>query len=70
MKLERAVKYLENVQEKKEVIPFRRYAGGIGRSAQGESAIYSKKGWSKIREGDQVAKACQNFSGSLVGVIP
>ncbi|KKY17423.1 putative 60s ribosomal protein l17 [Phaeomoniella chlamydospora] len=36
LKLERAVKYLENVQEKKEVVPFRRYAGGIGRSAQGK----------------------------------
>lgn len=34
-KLERAVKYLENVQELKEAVPMRRYAGSTGRSAQG-----------------------------------
>lgn len=39
MRLDRAVKYLENVQELKEAIPFRRFAGGIGRSAQGEFEI-------------------------------
>lgn len=35
-KLQRAVKYLENVQELKEAVPMRRYAGSTGRSAQGE----------------------------------
>jgi len=34
-KLGRAVAFLENVKEKKEAVPFRRYAGGIGRTAQG-----------------------------------
>ncbi len=34
-KLERAVKYLENVQELKAAVPMRRYAGSTGRSAQG-----------------------------------
>jgi large subunit ribosomal protein L17e len=34
-KLERAVKFLENVQEHKEAVPMRRYAGGTGRAAQG-----------------------------------
>jgi hypothetical protein len=34
-KLQRAVKYLENVQELKEAVPMRRYAGSTGRSAQG-----------------------------------
>lgn len=34
-KLQRAVKFLENVQEKAEAVPFRRYAGSIGRTAQG-----------------------------------
>lgn len=34
-KLTRAVTFLENVKEKKEAVPFRRYAGGIGRTAQG-----------------------------------
>ncbi|KAK5077650.1 60S ribosomal protein L17B [Exophiala xenobiotica] len=36
-KLDRALKYLENVQELKEVVPMRRYAGGVGRSAQGKN---------------------------------
>jgi large subunit ribosomal protein L17e len=35
-KFERAVTYLENVLEKKEAIPMRRYAGSTGRCAQGE----------------------------------
>jgi ribosomal protein L22 len=34
-KLQRAVKFLENVQEHKEAVPMRRYAGGTGRAAQG-----------------------------------
>jgi large subunit ribosomal protein L17e len=34
-KLQRAVTFLENVQEKKEAVPFRRFAGSIGRTAQG-----------------------------------
>ena len=34
-KLERAVKFLENVQEHKEAVAMRRYAGGTGRAAQG-----------------------------------
>lgn len=34
-KLQRAVTFLENVKEKKEAVPFRRYAGSIGRTAQG-----------------------------------
>lgn len=34
-KLERALKYLENVQELKEAVPMRRYAGSTGRTAQG-----------------------------------
>lgn len=34
-KLERAVKFLENVQEHKEAVAMRRFAGGTGRAAQG-----------------------------------
>ncbi|PMD58168.1 60S ribosomal protein L17 [Hyaloscypha bicolor E] len=33
-KLQRAIKFLENVQEHKEAVPMRRYAGGTGRAAQ------------------------------------
>jgi large subunit ribosomal protein L17e len=36
MKLQRALTFLENVKTKTEVVPFRRYAGSIGRTAQGE----------------------------------
>lgn len=39
MKLQRALTYLENVTNKVEVVPFRRFAGGIGRSAQGECCL-------------------------------
>jgi len=35
LKLQRAVKYLEHVKEKREAIPMRRYAGSTGRTAQG-----------------------------------
>merc|ERR1711964_153188 len=35
-KLQRAVKFLENVQEHKEAVPMRRYAGGTGRASQGK----------------------------------
>lgn len=34
-KLQRAQKFLENVLEKKEAVPMRRYAGGTGRASQG-----------------------------------
>jgi large subunit ribosomal protein L17e len=39
-KLQRAVKFLENVSEQKEAVPMRRYAGGTGRSAQGMGLKY------------------------------
>ena len=34
MNLQKAYTYLGDVQEKKQVIPFRRFAGGIGRASQ------------------------------------
>lgn len=36
-KLGRAIKFLENVQNKVEAVPMRRYAGGTGRASQGTS---------------------------------
>ena len=39
-KLERALTYLGNVLEHKEAVPMRRYAGGTGRTAQGELPIF------------------------------
>ncbi len=34
MSLHRATAYLKNVINKKEIIPFRRFMGGVGRHAQ------------------------------------
>merc|ERR1719329_1299327 len=34
MKLKRAIKYMDNCLEHKQIIPFRKYTGGIGRHAQ------------------------------------
>lgn len=39
-KLQRAVKFLENVKEKSEAVPMRRYCGSIGRTAQGTTRFY------------------------------
>jgi len=36
MKLTKAISYLNNVREHKQAIPFRRFNGGIGRTAQGK----------------------------------
>ncbi|KAF2008906.1 putative 60S ribosomal protein L17 [Aaosphaeria arxii CBS 175.79] len=44
-KLERALSYLQNVTEKKEAVPMRRYAGSTGRSAQGKQFGVSKARW-------------------------
>ncbi|KAJ1329187.1 large subunit ribosomal protein L17e [Microdochium nivale] len=44
-KLTRAVAFLENVCEKKEAVPFRRYAGSIGRTAQGKAFGVTKARW-------------------------
>jgi large subunit ribosomal protein L17e len=34
MKLAKAYAYLGNVEERKQVIPFRQFSGGIGRASQ------------------------------------
>ncbi|KAK8224100.1 60S ribosomal protein L17 [Phyllosticta paracitricarpa] len=44
-KLDRATKYLENVTEKAEAVPMRRYAGSTGRCAQGKQFGVSKARW-------------------------
>merc|ERR1712149_125278 len=38
MMLKKAQSYLQHVVEKKEAIPFRRYCGGVGRTAQAKNA--------------------------------
>ncbi|KAF4121806.1 large subunit ribosomal protein L17e [Geosmithia morbida] len=44
-KLQRAITLLENVKQHTEAIPFRRYAGSIGRTAQGKQWGVSKARW-------------------------
>ena len=49
MALVRAVRYLKNVMEKKEIVPFLRYNGGPGRHAQAKNvhASGSQGRWPK-----------------------
>eukprot|EP01123_Difflugia_compressa_P004717 TRINITY_DN161_c0_g1_i6.p1 TRINITY_DN161_c0_g1~~TRINITY_DN161_c0_g1_i6.p1 ORF type:complete len:188 (+),score=31.03 TRINITY_DN161_c0_g1_i6:160-723(+) len=49
MKLRKAQKYLKDVMEKKQAVPFRRYNGGIGRKAQGKMhpCHNGQAGWPK-----------------------
>ncbi|KAL8824431.1 MAG: hypothetical protein Q9191_005062 [Dirinaria sp. TL-2023a] len=44
-KLQRALTYLDNVIEKKEAVPMRRYAGSTGRTAQGKQFGVSRARW-------------------------
>ncbi|OAA56975.1 60S ribosomal protein l17 [Niveomyces insectorum RCEF 264] len=46
-KLQRALTFLENVKEKVEAVPMRRYAGSTGRTAQGKQFGVSKARWPK-----------------------
>ncbi|KAK9466409.1 ribosomal protein L22/L17 [Lipomyces arxii] len=43
--LQKALKYLGNVKEKKQAIPFRRFAGSIGRTGQGKEFGVTKARW-------------------------
>ncbi|KAK9313577.1 ribosomal protein L22/L17 [Lipomyces starkeyi] len=43
--LQKALKYLDNVKDKKQAIPFRRFAGSIGRTAQGKEFGVTKARW-------------------------
>ncbi|KAK3594341.1 hypothetical protein CHS0354_026218 [Potamilus streckersoni] len=47
MHLKRAVRYLKNVIEKKEIIPFRRFNGCIGRKAQAKHFGTTQGRWPK-----------------------
>lgn len=59
MKLQKAYTYLADVQEKKQIIPFRRYAGGIGRASQAKQ-FGTTKGPSRSR-----SVAAQSWPGWL-----
>lgn len=45
--LRRAVRYLKNVVDKKECIPFRRFNGGVGRCAQAKQFGTTQGRWPK-----------------------
>lgn len=47
MHLRRAVKYLKNVVEHKECVPFRRFTGGVGRCAQAKHHKTTQGRWPK-----------------------
>ena len=43
--LQKAVAFLNDVKEHKQAVPFRRFAGGIGRTAQGKAHGVSRARW-------------------------
>jgi large subunit ribosomal protein L17e len=45
MPLKRAQRYLKNVVSKKEIVPFRRYNGGVGRKGQAKAFHVSQGRW-------------------------
>ncbi|KAL1236600.1 Large ribosomal subunit protein [Trichinella spiralis] len=45
MTLNRAVRFLKNVIEKKEIVPFRRFNGGVGRKAQVKNWRHTQGRW-------------------------
>ena len=47
MPLHRATAYLKNVVEQREIIPFRRFMGGVGRHAQAKVHGTSQGRWPK-----------------------
>jgi large subunit ribosomal protein L17e len=47
MTLERARQFLENVKAKKEIVPFRRFNGGVGRKAQAKQWGTTQGRWPK-----------------------
>ncbi|VDN31959.1 unnamed protein product [Cylicostephanus goldi] len=47
MPLRRAQRYLENVKEQKEIVPFLRYNGGVGRKAQCKQWNTTQGRWPK-----------------------
>lgn len=47
MMLKRAIQFLENVKAKKEIVPFRRFNGGVGRKAQAKQWGTTQGRWPK-----------------------
>ncbi|CAF4397923.1 unnamed protein product [Rotaria magnacalcarata] len=47
MTLRRATRYLKNVVDKKEIVPFKRFNGGVGRKAQAQVFKVTQGRWPK-----------------------
>ncbi|CAF4649198.1 unnamed protein product, partial [Rotaria magnacalcarata] len=47
MTLKRATRYLKNVVNKKEIVPFKRFNGGVGRKAQAQVFKVTQGRWPK-----------------------
>lgn len=47
MKLTKAYTYLGDVKDHKQVIPFRRFAGGVGRASQAKQFKATQGAWAK-----------------------
>ncbi|KAG5463667.1 MAG: putative 60S ribosomal protein L17, partial [Olpidium bornovanus] len=45
MKLSKALSYLADVKEHKQCVPFRRFAGGVGRTAQAKAFKTTRGRW-------------------------
>merc|ERR1711916_61336 len=45
MKLKKAIRFLEDVQQKKQCVPFRRHTGGVGRKAQAKNHGFTQGRW-------------------------
>ena len=56
MNLKKAYTYLGDVQEHKQIIPFRRYAGGIGRASQAKQFKTTKGAWAPRRDAPNTRK--------------
>ncbi|EEB05915.1 60S ribosomal protein L17 [Schizosaccharomyces japonicus yFS275] len=57
MKLKKALVFLQNVKDHKQAVPFRRFNGGVGHSAQGKEFGAVQARWP--------VKSCQFFEGLL-----
>ncbi|KAF2461792.1 ribosomal protein L22/L17 [Lineolata rhizophorae] len=58
-KVDRALQYLENVKNKAEAVPMRRFAGSVGRTAQGKQFGVSKARW-PVKSADHLLGLLRN----------
>jgi len=59
MSLRRAQRFLKNVIAKKEIVPFRRFSGGVGRKAQAKAWGHTQGRWPK-KSAEQLLQVLRN----------